>query len=96
MLNLFCLDLPCVSFLHLKVLLALQDDRSRANKEKEELDRAVALSLNEDLSKPNGNTILLFPQQHLHNNLTGSLTKVIDYGKLILQDIDGDQPTTKI
>ncbi|XP_042014340.1 protein DA1-related 2-like isoform X1 [Salvia splendens] len=30
------------------------DDRSRANKEKEELDRAVALSLNEDLSKPNG------------------------------------------
>ncbi|XP_042018209.1 protein DA1-related 2-like isoform X1 [Salvia splendens] len=30
------------------------DDRSRANKEKEELDRAVALSLNEDISKPNG------------------------------------------
>ncbi|GER34899.1 DA1-related protein 2 [Striga asiatica] len=30
------------------------DDRSRANKEKEELDRAIALSLAEDLKKPNG------------------------------------------
>ncbi|KAH6777646.1 DA1-related protein 2 [Perilla frutescens var. frutescens] len=30
------------------------DDRSRSNKEKEELDRAVALSLAEDLNKPNG------------------------------------------
>lgn len=30
------------------------DDRSRGNKEKEELDRAVALSLAEDLNKPNG------------------------------------------
>ncbi|KAL6581008.1 hypothetical protein OROMI_006931 [Orobanche minor] len=30
------------------------DGRSRANKEKEELDRAIALSLAEDLKKPNG------------------------------------------
>ncbi|GFP86347.1 protein da1-related 2 [Phtheirospermum japonicum] len=30
------------------------DDRSRANKEKEELDRAIALSMAEDLKKPNG------------------------------------------
>ncbi|KAL8462842.1 hypothetical protein ACS0TY_033734 [Phlomoides rotata] len=30
------------------------DDRSRGNKQKEELDRAIALSLAEDLKKPNG------------------------------------------
>ncbi|KAI5670584.1 hypothetical protein M9H77_10948 [Catharanthus roseus] len=30
------------------------DDRSRANKEKEELDRAIALSLAEDLKRPQG------------------------------------------
>ncbi|XP_051123076.1 protein DA1-related 2 [Andrographis paniculata] len=30
------------------------DDRSRAKKDKEELDRAIALSLAEDLKKPNG------------------------------------------
>ncbi|KAL1542143.1 Protein DA1-related 2, variant 2 [Salvia divinorum] len=38
----------------LRVPSKSSDDRTRANKEKEELDRAVALSLNEDLSKPNG------------------------------------------
>lgn len=32
----------------------LQDDRSRANKEKEELDRAIALSMSEDLKRPSG------------------------------------------
>lgn len=32
-----------------------QGDRSRAGKEKEELDRAIALSLAEDLKRPNGN-----------------------------------------
>lgn len=34
-------------------LLFVQDDPSRAQKDKEELDRAIALSLAEDLKKRN-------------------------------------------
>lgn len=33
----------------------IQDDRARANKQKEELDRAIALSLAENLKRPQGN-----------------------------------------
>lgn len=78
---------PASCLLHLKALNTLQDDRSRGNKEKEELDRAVALSLAEDLNKPNGNIFLLFPPFS---------TKVLVYGKkLIMQDI-GEQSMTKI
>lgn len=36
-----------------------QSDRSRSEREKEELDRAIALSLAEDLKRPNGNFLKL-------------------------------------
>lgn len=36
-----------------------QDDRSRADREKEELDHAIALSLAEDLKRPNGNYLFI-------------------------------------
>lgn len=36
-----------------KHVIRLQDDRSRANTQKEELDRAIAQSMSEDLKRPN-------------------------------------------
>lgn len=36
-----------------------QDDRSRADRDKEELDHAIALSLAEDLKRPNGNYLFI-------------------------------------
>ena len=38
----------------------LQDDRSRASREKEELDRAIALSMSEDLKRPSGTVSCAF------------------------------------
>ncbi|XP_027110902.1 protein DA1-related 2 isoform X3 [Coffea arabica] len=49
------------------------DDRSRANKEKEELDRAIALSLAEDLKRPQGYRWRSDHDEDLGSSLHGNL-----------------------
>ncbi|KAB1217809.1 Protein DA1-related 2 [Morella rubra] len=49
------------------------DDRSRSQKEKEELDRAIALSLAEDLKRPNGYRSRRESDEELARALQGSL-----------------------